>query len=202
MPRLFIRCRVDSALKLAQRPSASWQIHRIGGVGAGKNPCLATSFGRPASKAPQHKAHFTALSETVPPPIRPIYHLGQVPPKAWSAGITRAKSLAFIGSARAAKQNRAEIFTALSITRLEGSRWRGGRLWSWNRDPRAWKVVGYGAVDARAAPDPVRLVARAARRRGATCWLGGLRHTAPDTWAATLTRAPVVTREGGVHEVS
>jgi len=33
------------------------------------------------------------------------------------------KSLAFIGSAGAAKQNRAEIFTALSITRLEGSRW-------------------------------------------------------------------------------
>src|SRR2546430_11769590 len=64
----------------------------MGGVGAGKNPGLATSFGRPAGKAPQYKSHFTALSETVPPPIRPIYHLGQVPPKAWSAGITRAKS--------------------------------------------------------------------------------------------------------------
>jgi hypothetical protein len=25
-----------------------------------------------------------------------------------------------------------------SITRLEGSRWRGGRLWSWNQDRRAW----------------------------------------------------------------
>jgi len=33
-------------------------------------------------------------------------------------------SLAFIGSAEATKQSRAEIFTALSITRLEGSRWR------------------------------------------------------------------------------
>jgi hypothetical protein len=37
--------------------------------------------------------------------------------------IDNEKSLAFIGSAGAAKQNRAEIFTALSITRLEGSRW-------------------------------------------------------------------------------
>jgi hypothetical protein len=28
-----------------------------------------------------------------------------------------------------------------SITRLEGSRWRGGRLWSWNQDRRAWLAV-------------------------------------------------------------
>jgi hypothetical protein len=27
-----------------------------------------------------------------------------------------------------------------SITRLEGSRWRGGRLWSWKLDLRAWAV--------------------------------------------------------------
>jgi hypothetical protein len=32
-------------------------------------------------------------------------------------------SLAFIGSAKATKRNWAAIFMALSITRLEGSRW-------------------------------------------------------------------------------
>jgi hypothetical protein len=39
---------------------------------------------------------------------------GNIPPR---------KSLAFIGSATAIKQHGAEIFTALSITRHEGSRW-------------------------------------------------------------------------------
>jgi len=37
--------------------------------------------------------------------------------------VDHEKSLAFIGSAGASKQSCAEIFTALSITRLEGSRW-------------------------------------------------------------------------------
>ena len=35
-----------------------------------------------------------------------------------------------------------------SITRLEGSRWRGGRLWSWNQDLCAWNAVDWAAVDA------------------------------------------------------
>ena len=54
------------------------------------------------------------------------------------------KSLAFIGSG-SAHEARTSTSDAgaetLSITRLEGSRWRGGRLWSWNQDRpgvRAW----------------------------------------------------------------
>jgi hypothetical protein len=35
-----------------------------------------------------------------------------------------------------------------SITRLEGSRWRGGRLWSWKWDLRAPLVVDEEAVGA------------------------------------------------------
>jgi hypothetical protein len=47
-----------------------------------------------------------------------------------------------------------------SITRLEGSRWRGGRLWILKWDPRAWAVVDRGAVGARAAAARTRRVAR------------------------------------------
>jgi len=84
VPRLFIRCRVDSVLKLAQRPSASWQIHRIGGVGSGKNPGLAASFGRPAGKATQHKAPFTELAKRYG--RRFVLSItSDVPQKAWSA---------------------------------------------------------------------------------------------------------------------
>jgi len=39
------------------------------------------------------------------------------------ASTTNERSLAFIGSATATKRNCAGIFTALSITRLEGSCW-------------------------------------------------------------------------------
>ena len=58
---------------------------------------------------------------------------------------------------------------ALSITRLEGSRWRGGRLWSWNRDLRAWGGVDAGAGGARATAARTPDVERAGtpvRRRG------------------------------------
>lgn len=46
--------------------------------------------------------------------------------------ISNDKSLAFIGSASARddRPGTAAGAEALSITRLEGSRWRGGRLWS------------------------------------------------------------------------
>ncbi len=37
---------------------------------------------------------------------------------------------------------------ALSITRLEGSRWRGGRLWSSKWDLRAWMLVDPETVGA------------------------------------------------------
>jgi hypothetical protein len=40
-----------------------------------------------------------------------------------------------------------------SITRLEGSRWRGGRLWSWNQDLRASASVEDIIADEWAATD-------------------------------------------------
>ncbi len=57
--------------------------------------------------------------------------------------IANRKSLALIGSASAQSARRWPVVEAeaLSITRLEGSRWRGGRLWSWNRDHGAWNIV-------------------------------------------------------------
>ena len=71
-----------------------------------------------------------------------------------------------------------------SITRLEGSRWRGGRLWSWNQDPRAWTDVDRAAGGARATAAPTRLVARAPAS-AARVAIGGSRRTSPETWATT-----------------
>src|SRR5215213_3400114 len=53
-------------------------------------------------------------------------------------GITPPLSLAFIGGVSALDAGTAADADAEtpSITRLEGSRWRGGRLWSWNQDNR------------------------------------------------------------------
>src|SRR5580700_5241448 len=68
-----------------------------------------------------------------------------------------------------------------SITRLEGSRWRGGRLWSWNRDLRAWAVADGRAVGARAAAARTRDVARDGTTAEATGSPQGSKHTAPDT---------------------
>jgi len=64
-------------------------------------------------------------------------------------------SLAFIGRAAATKRNCAEIFTALSITRLEGSRWwfaadavvmekvrKCGLMWSREETLQVRKVCG------------------------------------------------------------
>jgi len=68
------------------------------------------------------------------------------------SGIPNRKSLALIGSAstQSAECGPDVEAEALSITRLEGSRWRGGRLWSWNGDRRACDVahvtVGAGAA--------------------------------------------------------
>jgi hypothetical protein len=69
--------------------------------------------------------------------------------------ISNGKSLAFIGRAEATKRNCAEIFTALSITRLEGSRWwfaadavvmekvrKCGLMWSREETLQVRKVCG------------------------------------------------------------
>ena len=70
---------------------------------------------------------------------------------------------------------------ALSITRLEGSRWRGGRLWSWNRDRRAWTDVDREAGGAQATAAATWLVARAPASAGARCSIGGSTRTSPET---------------------
>ena len=113
------------------------------------------------------------------------------------------RSLAFIGSAsahvdRVSAHGDAE---ALSITRLEGSRWRGGRLWSWNRDPRACTVVDDGAVGARAAAARAPFVERTGTAPDQTGWDHASRHTFPDTCVTTLTQ-PAVRTWLDVHEVS
>jgi hypothetical protein len=54
---------------------------------------------------------------------------------------------------------------ALSITRLEGSRWRGGRLWSWKWDPRAWDPATLARV--RSIYDATSYDLRALKARGA-----------------------------------
>jgi len=90
---------------------------------------------------------------------------------------------------------------ALSITRLEGSRWRGGRLWSWNRDPRTWTDLDRGAGGARARGARTRGVARARVSGAARCSIGGATHTSPETWTITLSKTPTLTGEGA-HELS
>jgi hypothetical protein len=92
-----------------------------------------------------------------------------------SNDIPPQKSFAFIGSdsARDGGVHFDVDAEALSITRLEGSRWRGGRLWSWKWDPRAWAAVDRGAVGARAATARTRLVARTDRTREVTGWHAG-----------------------------
>jgi hypothetical protein len=88
-----------------------------------------------------------------------------------------------------------------SITRLEGSRWRGGRLWSWNRDLQAWTGVDREAGGARATAAPTRLVARAAASAAARCSIGGPTRTSLETWAITLSKTPALTGVGA-HELS
>src|SRR5688572_5839635 len=88
-----------------------------------------------------------------------------------------------------------------SITRLEGSRWRGGRLWSWNQDPRAWIDVDRKAGGARATAAPTRLVARALVSAAARWAIGGSTRTSPETWAITWSKTPALTGVG-VHELS
>src|SRR4029453_6604233 len=63
-----------------------------------------------------------------------------------------------------------------SITRLEGSRWRGGRLWSWNQDLRAWTGGDQEAGGAGATAAPARRAARVRSGRGA-----GARSAGPNT---------------------
>ena len=70
---------------------------------------------------------------------------------------------------------------ALSITRLEGSRWRGGRLWSWNRDPPAWRDVDQEAGGARATAAPTRVAARAPASGVAGYSSGGSTRTSRET---------------------
>jgi hypothetical protein len=91
---------------------------------------------------------------------------------------------------------------ALSITRLEGSRWRGGRLWSWKQDPGAWSVADRAAVGARAAAARTRQVEGTGAARAAMASHEGSRHTTPDTWATTLAKASVRATSVGTHEVS
>jgi hypothetical protein len=69
----------------------------------------------------------------------------------------------------------------LSITRLEGSRWRGGRLWSWNRDLRARAVADSRGVGARAAAAHTRRVARESTTPEATGSHQGSRQSTPGT---------------------
>ena len=66
--------------------------------------------------------------------------------------ISKRWLLAFIGSdsARDSRAERGVDAEALSITRLEGSRWRGGRYGARVRIlcvPCAWKVVTVGVAD-------------------------------------------------------
>ena len=121
-----------------------------------------------------------------------------------SSRITLPLSLAFIGSAsvREVDTQLDADAEALSITRLEGSRWRGGRLWSWKWDLRERAVVDRGTVGARAAAARTRRMARTDTTPDVTGWHTRWRHTTPDTWATTSTRTPVVTRQPGTHEVS
>jgi hypothetical protein len=91
---------------------------------------------------------------------------------------------------------------ALSITRLEGSRWRGGRLWSWNRDRRAWSVVDREAVGVRATAACTPDVERTGPTGDETGSSNGSRHTTPDTRATTLVQTPVKMPLVEVHEVS
>jgi hypothetical protein len=88
-----------------------------------------------------------------------------------------------------------------SITRLEGSRWRGGRLWSWNQDLRAWTGWDQEAGGARATTAPARRTARASFVPGAAGAIRRSRHTAPESWGATLPMTPAVT-EPCPYEVS
>ena len=88
-----------------------------------------------------------------------------------------------------------------SITRLEGSRWRGGRLWSWNRDSRAWAGADRAADGARARSAPTRVVVRAPTEVGVRGSICGLTHTPPETWAPTRSKTPVPT-VSQAHEVS
>src|SRR5438093_10116929 len=90
---------------------------------------------------------------------------------------------------------------SLSITRLEGSRWRGGRLWSWNQDPRAWSDVDREAGGARATATPTGLAARVAASVRAGDSSGGSTRTSPETWAITGSKTATLTGVGG-HELS
>ena len=62
-----------------------------------------------------------------------LFIIGRGPAKACRARNTRAKSLALIGSAsgRNIGEQQSTRAEALSIRRLEGSRWQGGRVWSY-----------------------------------------------------------------------
>jgi hypothetical protein len=91
---------------------------------------------------------------------------------------------------------------ALSITRLEGSRWCGGRLWSWKRDHRAWGIVTRRGVGTRAAMARTRQVERTGRALDAMDSHEGSRHTTPGTWATALAKTSVRATSVGAHEVS
>src|SRR5580765_4867725 len=88
-----------------------------------------------------------------------------------------------------------------SITRLEGSRWRGGRLWSWNRDLRAPTGGERAGGGARATLAAARSAARVPANAGAPCWITRSAHTALATWASTLSWLTTLMRWHG-HEVS
>ena len=94
---------------------------------------------------------------------------------------------AFIGSVSALEARRALDADAetLSITRLEGSRWRGGRLWSWNRDPERGPEEMERSAARERRRHARRRVARARRVPVGGARSRGLRHTTPETWTTT-----------------
>lgn len=90
---------------------------------------------------------------------------------------------------------------ALSITRLEGSRWRGGRLWSWNRDPGAWSKATQATGAARATPARLVPSEREGLRSGRLRAVVEARHTDTTSW--TPTRSSMARWRGGPrHDVS
>jgi hypothetical protein len=93
-------------LRLPESPYEAERTRRISGALGGSGP----------------NSHSQVMSTTVP--------------TAGASRISNEQSLAFIGSdsARNDRVGAGAGAESLSITRLEGSRWRGGRLWSWNRD--------------------------------------------------------------------
>jgi len=134
-------------------------------------------------------------------------HGRRLPVKPEDDRITRGKSLALIGSASArdgevSPDGDAE---ALSITRLEGSRWRGGRLWSHKLGSPTGACAERTAAAAIAIAAAVPRGDRAAARGSVD---GGNEPHAGDKAdvdarvLAHITRAAVIPTRSVHHEVS